>query len=136
MRVKVHPHKTMVNAGIKECVSVTPDHKYGRAHYMGTVILQDVTFRIHPSGVKRAREEKQRNVHAWAVGKLLSEQSDQYPPTKDLMKNLRQVTYHYNIGRFLILEGYRNGFACYGEDVTDEHFKAAYIVGRDFYISE
>lgn len=136
MKVKVHPHKTMVNSGIEACVSVTPDQKYGRAHYMGTVILQNMQFRIHQSGVKRAREEQVRNVHAWAVGDLLSEQSDQYPPSKDLLRNLQQVTYHFNIGRFLVLEGYRNGFACYGEDVTDKRFKAAYICGRDFFVSK
>lgn len=136
MKVKVHPHRTMVNAGVEACVSVTPDRKYGRAYYMGTVILENVSFRIHQSGVKRAQAEQVRNVHAWAVGTLLSEQSNQYPPGKDVMRNLAKVTYHYNAGRFFEFLGMRNGIACYGRDVTDEHFRAAYICGRDFYVSK
>lgn len=127
MRVKVHPHKTMVNAGIEACVSITPDHKYGRAYYMGTVYLTDVTFRIHASGVRRAREEKQRNVHAWAVGKILSERLEQYPPDDNVLRCMRQVIYHYEIGRFITADD--------GTDVTDGHFDAAIVVGRDFYVS-
>jgi len=129
MRVKVHPHRTMVNAGVEACVSVTPDRKYGRAYYMGTVILQNVDFRIHESGVRKAQAEQQRNVHAWAVGTLLSEQSEQYPPARDLLKTLVKVTYHYNVGRFLTVEDEP-------VDVTDGHFRAAYVCGRDFYVSK
>lgn len=129
MHVKVHPHKTLVNSGVTACVSVTPDRKYGRAYYMGTVILKDVTFRIHESGVKRAQREQVRNVHAWAVGTLLSEQTEQYPPSRDLLKCLAKVTYHYNVGRFMSVEAEP-------VDVTDGHFHAAYICGRDFYVSK
>lgn len=124
MRVKVHPHKTLVNAGEEACVSITPDRKHGRAYYMGTVALRDVQFRIHASGVKRAREEQQRNVHAWAVGELVMEHPMQlaFPAARHMV----QVTYHYNVGRFLTMDG---------TDVTDGHFKAAYFCGRDFYVS-
>lgn len=127
MRVKVHPHRTLVTSGVEACVSVTPDRKYGRAYYMGTVILRDVDFRIHASGVHRAQAEQVRNVHAWAVGTLISEQSNRYPPGKDVLRNLVKVTYHYNVGRFLTLDG---------TDVTDGHFRAAYVCGRDFYVSK
>lgn len=127
MRVKVHPHKTMVNAGVEACVSITPDRKYGRAYYMGTVILRDVSFRIHESGVKKAQAEQVRNVHAWAVGTLISEQSEQFPPEASALRCLSQVTYHYNSGRFIAADG---------TDVTDGTFKAAYFCGRDFYVSK
>lgn len=136
MRVKVHPHKTMVNAGIEACVSVTPDRKHGRAYYMGTVALSDVVFRIHASGVKRAQAEQVRNVHAWATGTLLHEASEQYPPTPAVRRGMVQVTYHYNTGRFMVLEDFRNGIACLGEDVTDKSFKVAYFCGRNFYVSK
>ena len=129
MKVKVHPHKTMVDAGIEACVSVTPDRKHGRAHYMGTVILQKVDFRIHQSGVRRAQAEQVRNVHAWAVGDLLSEQTNQYHPSKDLLNTLVKDTYHHNIGRFISVENEP-------VDVTDGHFRAAYVCGRDFYVSK
>lgn len=126
MRVKVHPHKTMVNAGIEACVSVTPDKKHGRAHYMGTVLLHDVSFRIHQSGVERARAEKRRNVHAWAVGDLVHELPEQIEPGDQLAKHLVKVTYHYEIGKFVTLSG---------QDVTGLTFPAAYVCGRDFYVS-
>lgn len=127
MRVKVHPHKTMVNAGIEACVSITPDKKHGRAYYMGTVMLSRVQFRIHDSGVKRSQKEQVRNVHAWAVGEVLSEHSEQYPPSPEIMSNLIQVTYHYNSGRFIANDG---------TDVTDGTYRAAYFCGRDFYITK
>jgi hypothetical protein len=119
----------MVNAGVESCISITPDKKHGRAYYMGTVLLSDVTFRIHDSGVKRAQAEQVRNVHAWAVGDLLSEQTEQYPPEGYLARSLVKVTYHYNVGRFITV-GHGN------IDVTDGHFRAAYVCGRDFYISK
>lgn len=127
MKVKVHPHKTMVNAGVEACVSVTPDKKHGRAYYMGTVMLRDVEFRIHQSGVKRAQKEQQRNVHALAVGEVVHEAVEQLPPSKKVLDKMVQVVYHYNIGRFVTLDG---------TDVTDNKFKAAIFVGRDFYVSK
>lgn len=126
MRAKVHPHRTMVNSEVEACVSVTPDKKHGRAYYMGTVALRDVHFRIHHSGVARAREEGQRNVHAWAVGEIIHELPEQHQPTPTMLKNLVQVTYHYHIGEFVTLDG---------TIVTDGHFEAAYFCGRDFYVS-
>lgn len=127
MKVKVHPHRSMVNAGVEACVSVTPDKKHGRAYYMGTVMLRDVEFRIHASGVARARKEQQRNVHAWAVGEVIHEAVEQLPPSPKVLRNMVQVTYHYEIGRFITLDG---------TDVTDGHFDAAIFVGRDFYVSK
>ena len=127
MKSKVHPHRTMVNAGVEACVSVTPDRKHGRAYYMGRVDLRDVTFRIHDSGVKRAQAEQVRNVHAWAVGEVISEATEQHRPDPRLLKHFRQVTYHYNVGRFIAVDD--------GTDVTDGQFTAAIFVGRDFYVS-
>lgn len=126
MKSKVHPHKTMVNSGIEACVSITPDKPRARAYYMGTVMLRDVEFRIHQSGVKRARQEKRRNVHAWAVGEIIHEATEQLKPSPKVLRNMVQVTYHYEIGRFVTLDG---------TDVTDGHFDAALFVGRDFYVS-
>lgn len=126
MKVKVHPHKTLVNSGVEACVSITPDKKHGRAYYMGTAMLENVSFRIHSSGVERARKEKQRNVHAWAVGNLTWELPEQYRPADNIMKMFTQVTYHYEIGRFVTMDGI---------DVSDKTFKAAVFIGRDFYVT-
>lgn len=119
----------MVNSGVEACVSVTPDQKGKHAYYMGTVLLTEVEFRIHQSGVKRAQAEQVRNVHAWAVGNLLSEQREQYPPSERVQHELVQVTYHYNMARFMTVEDEP-------VDVTDGHFRVAYFCGRDFYVSK
>lgn len=130
MKVKVHPHKTLVNSGVEACVSITPVKKHGRAYYMGTVMLSDVSFTIHNSGLLRAQDEQVRNVHAWAIGELVAEQAEQYVPSLRLRESMVQVTYHYDIGRFITLGP--------GEpvDVTDGHFRAAYFYGSTFYITK
>lgn len=132
MKVKVHPHKTMVNAGVEACISITPARARAHAYYMGTVALSDVTFTVQAAGLKRAREEQRRNVHALAVGDLKFEYTEQYEPSPVLAANLVKVTYHYNVGRFLTVNSDPNKVV----DVTDGHFKAAYICGRDFYVSK
>lgn len=130
MKVKVHPHKSMVNAGIEACVSVTPARKGGRAYYMGTVMLKDAFFVIHNSGLERARNEQVRNVHAWSVGELVNENLEQYKPEHPALKSrLVQVTYHYNVGRFMTMEDEP-------VDVTDGRFSVAYFCGRDFFVSK
>lgn len=134
MIVKVHPHKTLVNSGVEACVSVTPVKKHGRAYYMGTVMLRNGHFVIHTSGVKRAREEQRRNVHAWAVGDLITEHTIQMPLSTRALREMIQVTYHYNIGRFV--EQMPKGVYGPARDVTDRTFKAAYFSGRDVYISK
>lgn len=124
MRVKVHPHKSKVNSGEEQCVSITPDAPGGRAYYRGTVVISNAAFRIHASGVERARREQVRNVHAWCVGTL----SEEYPsqvPVDYVAAGYEQVTYHYNIGRFVTLDG---------RDVTDETFAEAICRGRDFFV--
>jgi len=129
MRVKVHPHRTLVTSGVEACVSITPDQKGKHVYYMGSATLKDVEFRIHASGVKRAREEQRRNVHAWAVGDLIYEAREQNQLSTAARRkgNLIKVTYHYNVGRFIAIDG---------TDVTDGQFRAAYFCGRDFYVSK
>lgn len=124
MRVKIHPHKTKVNSGVEQCVSITPDGPGGRAYYRGTVVLKDAGFRIHTSGVDRARREQVRNVHAWCVG----DRTDEYPTQVQFdyaAAGYEQVTYHYVVGRFVTLDGV---------NVTDETFPEAVCRGRDFFV--
>lgn len=133
MKVKVHPHRNMVTAGVEACVSVTPAKPRSRAYYMGTVMMKDVHFVIHESGKAKAQEAQQRNVHAWAVGDLVHEASEQLEPSHPaLYKRLSKVTYHYNTGRFMTVSDNPNEVV----DVTDGRFKVAYFCGRDFYVSE
>lgn len=124
MRVKIHPHKSKVNSGVEQCVSITPDEPGGKAYYQGTVVIVDAGFRIHTSGVERARREQVRNVHAWCVGDLAEEYPSQVPLDYPAA-GYEQVTYHYMIGRFVTLDGV---------DVTDETFAEAVCRGRDFFV--
>lgn len=128
-QVKVHPHRSKVNQGIEACVSVTPDEEGGKAYYKGTVALYGVEFRVYPSGVARAQAEQVRNVHAWAVGSLAFQSPYRHDqPIGGISPEWAQVTYHYNIGRFIAVED--------GTDVTDGHFAQAWFAGRDFYVSK
>lgn len=77
-KVKVHPHKTLVNSGVEACVSITPDKKHGRAYYMG------------------ARQD----------GDVLGEHDEQIADTLTrAIGNMVQVTYHFNSGRFIAADG-------------------------------
>lgn len=127
-RVKVHPHRSLVKRGIEACVSVTPTAKGGVAYYKGLVELSDAAFVIHRSGVKRAQEEQVRNVHAWCVGELVSEDEEQPRENSVLLDDLREVTYHFNVGRFMTVE-------TTPRDVTDLHFAKALFIGGRFYVS-
>lgn len=123
MRVKVHPHRNKVNAGIEACVSVTPEG--GKAYYVGYIFLRDARFLIHRSGVERAQTEQVRNVHAWCVGENAFEAHTQFPDFDPTRQGFEQVTYHFNIGRFVTMDG---------EDVTDIPLRAAICNGRNFYV--
>lgn len=125
MRVKVHPHKTRVNAGLTQCISVTPDRHGGRARYHAYVYLSDASFRIYQGGLERAQREQRRNVHAWVVGELVVKDDKRKPDVWFQDGSWEKVTYHYNIGRFVTLDG---------RDVTDYTFTYAACNGRDFYV--
>lgn len=127
-RVKVHPHRSLVKRGIEACVSVTPTAKGGVAYYRGLVELSDAAFVIHQSGVKRAQAEQVRNVHAWCVGELVAEDERQLLEAAGLLDNLQEVTYHFNVGRFMTVEATPR-------DVTKLKFSKALFVGGRFYVS-
>lgn len=125
MRVKVHPHKTRVNSGLTLCVSVTPIRRGGRARYYAYVFLKDASFTIYQGGVQRAQREQRRNVHAWAVGELVCTRDNRMADVWFQDGDWEKVTYHYNIGRFVTMDGV---------DVTDKNFTEAACNGRDFYV--
>lgn len=133
-RVKAHPNRHLYLANEPACISVTPMRKGKHTYYMGTLLLNDVRFIVHASGHKRqmegVREDKpdgDRNVHAWITGNVVHEAVEQDPPSDWIMRELQPVRYDYTTGRFRTLDG---------KDVTDNNYRAAYCVGRDFYISK
>lgn len=128
VRVKVHPHRSLVKRAVEACVSVTPIVKGGAAYYKGLVELSDANFVIHRSGVKRAQAEQVRNVHAWCVGELVRESDNQSLESSNGLGELREVTYHFNVGRFMTVEPTPR-------DVTELHFTKALFVGGHFYVS-
>lgn len=55
----------------KDCFSVM-DASTGRvAFHAATVALRDVTFKVQAGGLARAKAERKRNVHAFAIGELV-----------------------------------------------------------------
>lgn len=55
----------------RNCLSVRSKREGRVVLYADSVGLADVKFTVQPSGRQRAREEKQKNVHAWVEGDLL-----------------------------------------------------------------
>jgi hypothetical protein len=127
MKVKVHPHKTMYDAGSEACISITPMKKHGRAYYMGCVILREAEFVVHASGHERMLKEDQRNVHAWVTGEPIFEAVERYRPDVLDSGRMVQVTYDLAAGRFIASDG---------TDVTDGKYNAAVVVGKDCFISK
>ena len=127
MKVKAHPHKPMVDAGAEACISITPMRKHARAYYMGSLILRDAEFVVHESGHKRYKSESQRNVHAWLTGEPIAETVEQYRPETVDTPRMARVHYDLDAGRFIAEDG---------TDVTDGHYNAAVIVGKECYISK
>ena len=68
MEAWVHPHIPRIEANVERCVSV----KFKGQHiaYFGTVLMEDVEFRIHRAGRERTLSTGHRNVHAWAIGEV------------------------------------------------------------------
>lgn len=104
-KAEIHPNLHLVDAGEDACISLKEMKKYARVRNVATAILSDVEFVVQASGRKKAVEDKQRNVHAWARGTLVGE----YPTKIDLadfevpesIKNrFREVSYHYEVGHF------------------------------------
>jgi hypothetical protein len=57
----------------KDCFSIM-DSKTGLVvAYADRVLLEEVNFKIGSYGLKKAREEKKRNVHAFAVGHFIGQ---------------------------------------------------------------
>lgn len=123
--VRIHPHRTKVTSGVEKCVSITP--KGGRAYYMGAVLVVDGRFVVYRSGVERAQREQVRNVHAWVEGRMMWDHESQIPYQPEWLERLgyRKVTYHFNVGRFMTLDG---------RDVTDLPIRAAVCNGRDLWV--
>lgn len=129
MQAKIHPHRNKVVHGETQCISITPMPKNTGTYYKAAVLLTDGSFTIHQSGVKRARTEQKRNVHAWATGTLT--EANDIPslngadPAAD--PDAIRVTYHYAIGRFVTEDG---------ADVTDRTFPRMACVSGKFFVYE
>lgn len=116
------PHRTKVVAGDINCVSTTP--KGGRAEYHSVVRLQDASFKVYEGGVRRAQREQRRNVHAWAVGRLVFTYEDYVFPR--VIGSWKKVSYHYNEGRFIDE---------FGNDVTDHRYRDMICNGPTLYVA-
>lgn len=129
--VEVHPNWNLVGH-TETCVSVRERKPRKHTYHMGTVHLRDAHFQINHSGVRKARETGQRNVHAWVIGELLHEAVEAQPIDPRLMPKFVRVTYHFDTGRFLTVESDPGRVM----DVTDGRFAAAVHVGRNLYVAK
>jgi hypothetical protein len=129
--VEVHPNWNLVDH-TDACVSVREMKPRKHVYHMGTVHLADAHFKINQGGVRKARQEGRRNVHAWVVGELLHEAPERLTPPQHVLRQLVRVTYHFDTGRFLTVESNPAKVV----DVTDGRFAAAVQVGRNLYISK
>lgn len=96
----VHPHYPKLLAGDACCISVKFSGEKIRHH--ATVIMRNVRFHFHEKGAERARKAKQRGVHAWAIGEVVSALDEPVPPPEGMLveMGLRKVSYHYDVGYF------------------------------------
>jgi hypothetical protein len=78
MRAEAHLHIRKALAGEEACISLRKLPKY-QVEYAGTVVLSDVTFAVQPAGLKRYREQGQKNVHAYVRGTLVDTTANQQP---------------------------------------------------------
>lgn len=97
MRADCHPNRHFVNAGKVKTIST----KIAGApiKYFGCVVLEDVNFVVHSSGVKRAQAEGVRNVHAYARGEVVETFAYQ-PDISSITDRMNRVTYYFEEGYF------------------------------------
>ena len=65
-----------------------------------SVILRDVDFRVQPAGRERVRREGKKNVHAYAVGFIIS--ADRLP---DDVYGDEQISYNPYVNETFVVEG-------------------------------
>lgn len=93
-RAEAHLHIGRARAGKTDCISLRKLPNY-QVEYAGYVLLENVTFAVQPSGLKRFREEGKKNVHAYVRGTLIDSTANQ--PTGILracQSQLREAYYN------------------------------------------
>ncbi|ATI18774.1 hypothetical protein SEA_DAUDAU_73 [Streptomyces phage Daudau] len=67
-RAWAHLHLPRLKSGVRDVISLKVPGE--RIEYVSATGLNDVEFKVHEHGRKRAIFENRRNVHAWVVGEL------------------------------------------------------------------
>jgi hypothetical protein len=103
--VRAHPHRNKIKWGHIDCISVKPQN--GPVEYYSVIRLSNVTFKVSESGRIRAYEDGVRNVHAWAVGNLVSGNHNVKLNLGQLheLDNWTEVTYSPNHPTFVYKDG-------------------------------
>ena len=91
-RVRVYRNLTRKTFSILDCATQKI------IYYSDFVTLKNVSFKILPSGLKRAIASQQRTVHAFAEGIIVSLQKEEIP------EGSKEVSYHYNKGHFFEID--------------------------------
>lgn len=88
MRIEAHVHIGRKRKGLTNHMSVR-EIPGGLVTYFETLYAKDVTFSVQPAGLRKFRETKQKNVHAFVRGNLDVLWSDGIP--------WREVVYNPNV---------------------------------------
>lgn len=93
MRAEAHLHIAKARKGVEACVSLRRLPNY-QVEYAGYVLMEDVKFAVQPSGLKRFREQGQKNVHAFVRGTLVDTTANQPTGIRASCKQLREAYYN------------------------------------------
>lgn len=86
--------------------------------YSDSLVLSNVSFKVSKAGLKRARKNGQRNVHAFAEGILTSLKPE------DVSNGFQSVSYHYKKGYFFVVKSNK---------AIKKTKKAVLLNGRELY---
>lgn len=93
MRAEAHLHIGRFRSGKQDCISVRNLPEFG-VHYSGTVVMKDVKFSVQPAGLKRFREQGQKNVHAFVRGEIIADHGNQIPKDRKTAWLWREAYYN------------------------------------------
>ena len=89
-------------------------HKGKVIAHMGSLALQDVTFRVQPAGRARVRKEGKKNVHAFASGTY------NFPGSSELLRSVNQ-DHSSVLVRRITYNPYQHESFVYTDDLTPVH---------------
>ena len=92
-RAEAHLHIAKARKGDESCISLRKLPNY-QVEYAGYVLLEDAKFAVQPAGLKRFRDQGQKNVHAFVRGTLVDYLGNQPGGIKAAIRPMREAYYN------------------------------------------